>query len=151
MLITKRVKIYFENIKEMPFLLRISCYGMMFAAPILPLFLLLPNVEVEFNGRKIAPELWTYGLGVAMAVSMAFVIFGFWGLVARKSTSRWLLVFSPLVPYIFWAGLPSQLTAYDAVVSGALTALVLYVYLFHVKAVREYFDSCPTRHSRGTR
>jgi hypothetical protein len=142
MLITKRVTIYLKNIKEMPFLLRISCYGTMFAAPIFPLFLLLPNTEVEFMGHQIAgPELWTYGLDAAMATSMAFIIFGFWGLVARKSTSRWLLVFSPLAPYIFWAALPSQLTAYDAVVSAALTAVALYVYLFHVKAVREYLDS----------
>lgn len=141
MLITKRVKIYLENIKEMPFLLRISCYGIMFSAPIFPFFLLLPNVEAEFSGRKIAPELWTYWLGVAMTVSIGLVILGFCGLVARKSNSRWLLVFSPLAPYIFWAELPSQLTAFDAVVSSALTALVIYVYLFHVKAVREYFDN----------
>lgn len=140
MLITKRMKVYLENIKEMPFLLRISCYGIMFATPIFPFLLLLPNFEVEFNGRRIGnPELWTYGLSAAMATSMALVFFGFLGLAARKSTSRWLLVFSPLAPYIFWVALPTQLAAFDAVVSNALTSVVIYFYLFHVKAVREYF------------
>jgi hypothetical protein len=141
MLITKRMKIYLENIKEMPFLMRISSYGIMFATPIFPFLLLLPNFEVEFNGRRIGnPELWTYGLSAAMTASMALVFFGFLGLAARKSTSRWLLVFSPLAPYIFWTALPSPLTAYEAVVSNALTSVAIYFYLFHVKAVCEYFE-----------
>ena len=125
----------------MPFLMRIACYGIMFATPIFPFLLLLSNFEVEFNGRKIgSPELWTYGLSAAMAAYVALVFFGFLGLAARKSPSRWLLVFSPLAPYFFWAALPSQLTAFDAVVSNALTSVAIYFYLFHVKAVREYFD-----------
>jgi hypothetical protein len=148
MVTTERVATYWKNTKRMPFLLRMLCQGAMVAAPILLVILLLPITEWEINGRPMAyAELWSSGQGVAIAAFLAFVSVGTWGLAARTRASRWLLVSSPLAPYIVLALFPASPTlfsepiAVSVIVSATLTAAAFYVCLFHLRSVREYLDN----------
>jgi hypothetical protein len=147
MTITGRIMTYWQNTKSMPFLLRLLTQGAMVAAPILLLFLVLPITEWEVNGRSVSyAELWSSGEGAAIAVSLALVAAGAWGLAARNSASRWLLISSPLTPYVVLALFPTSPTSSfesigaEVIASAVLTAAAFYFCLFHLRAVREYFD-----------
>ena len=138
----QRLSEYWQNTKSMPFLLRLLSQGAMVAAPILLLFLVLPITEWEINGHRVSyAELWFSGQGVAIAAPLALVAAGAWGLAARNSASRWLLVLSPVAPYLILAILPatpSEPLTPDVIASAALTAAVFYFCLFRLRAVREY-------------
>ena len=145
MVIAERMATCWRNTKSMPFLLRLLIQGAMVATPILLLFLVLPITEWEMNGRTVSyTELWSSGEGPALAVSLALAGAGAWGLAARAAASRWLLVFSPVAPYIVLAIFPASALApvtLDVIVSGALTAAVFYFCLFRLRAVRAYLDA----------
>ena len=145
MVIAERMATCWHNTKCMPFLLRLLIQGAMVATPILLLFLVLPITEWEMNGRTVSyTELWSSGEGAALAVSLALAGVGAWGLAARAPASRWLLVFSPVAPYIVLAIFPASASApvtLDTIVSGALTAAVFYFCLFRLRAVRAYLDA----------
>ena len=117
----------------------------MVATPILLLFLVLPIAEWEVDGRAVSyTELWSSGEGAALAVSLALAGVGAWGLAARSAASRWLLVFSPVAPYLVIAVFPASASApvtLDVIVSAVLTAAVFYFCLFHLRAVRAYLDA----------
>ena len=142
MTLLQRLSGYWQNTKSMPFLLRLLSQGAMVAAPILLLFLVLPITEWEINGHRVSyAELWFSGQGVAIAAPLALVAAGAWGLAARNSASRWLLVLSPVAPYLILAILPatpSESLTPDVIASAALTAAVFYFCLFRLRAVREY-------------
>src|SRR5262245_52347499 len=96
-----RLKIWWRNTSEMPFLLRQLCQGGMVAGPILLIFLCLPIFEWTVNGRRVSySELWLSGSGVAFALFVSLVAVGCWGLAARRPASRWALVLAPVAPYV---------------------------------------------------
>lgn len=143
MVITERWATCWRNTKSLPFLLRLLIQGAMVAAPILLLFLVFPIAEWEVDGRTVSyTELWSSGEGAALAVWLGLAGAGAWGLAVRSAASRWLLVLSPVAPYIvlamFSASTPTPL---DAIVSAALTAAVFYFCLFRLRAVRAYLDA----------
>jgi len=145
MVITDRIWACWRNTKSLPFLLRLLIQGAMVATPILLLFLVLPIAGWEVDGRVVSyTELWSSGEGAALAVSLALAGAGAWGLAARRAASRWLLVFSPVAPYIVFAVFPASASApitLGVIVSAALTATVFYFCLFHLRAVRAYLDA----------
>jgi len=143
MAISERMGTCWRNTKSLPFLLRLLIQGAMVATPILLLFLVFPIAEWEVDGRAVSyTELWSSGGGAALAVSLALAGAGAWGLAARSAASRWLLVFSPVAPYIVLAVFPASAPiTLDVIVSAALTAAVFYFCLFHLKAVRTYLDA----------
>jgi len=114
----------------------------MVAAPILLLFLGLPGTEWEIDGRFVSyAELWSSGDGAAIATFLTLVGGGAWGLAARSSVSRWLLVISPVAPYVVLAIFPASSAnqiSFFVVVSAILTAAVIYVSLFRLVAVSDY-------------
>jgi len=143
MVIAECMSTCWRNTKSLPFLFRLFIQGAMVATPILLLFLVLPITEWEVNGRMVSyTELWSSGEGAAAAVSLALAGAGAWGLAARRAESRWLLVISPVAPYIvlaiFSASAPVTL---DVIVSAVLTAAVFYFCLFRLRAVRAYLDA----------
>ena len=143
MVIAERMATCWRNTKSLPFLLRLLIQGAMVATPILLLFLVLPIAEWEVDGRTESyAELWSSGEGAALAVSLALSGAGAWGLAARAAASRWLLVFSPVAPYIVLAIFPASApVTLDVIVSAALTAAVFYFCLFRLRAVRAYLDA----------
>lgn len=145
MTITERIATYWQNTKSMPFLLRLLSQGAMIAAPILLLFLVLPITEWEVNGRLVSyAELWSSGDGAAIATALALVAAGAWGLAARNSASRWLLVSSPVAPYIVLAIFPAshvESIGPDVIASGVLTAATFYFCLFRLRVVRAYLNA----------
>lgn len=123
----------------MPFLLRMLNQGAMVAAPILLLFLILPITEWEVNGRQVPyAELWSSGGGAAFAASLALATAGAWGFAARIAVSRWLLVSSPLAPYMVLAIFPDSPTEPIGPAGSILTAAVFYLCLFRLRSVRTY-------------
>ncbi len=144
MTVTERIATCWQNTKSMPFLLRLLSQGAMVAAPILLLFLVLPITEWEVNGRSLSyVELWSSGEGAAIAASLSLATAGAWGLAARNSASRWLLVATPLAPYIVLAIFPgsrAEPIGPDVIASAALTAAVFYFCLFRLRAVRAYLN-----------
>lgn len=145
MTITERIAMCWKNTQSMPLLLRLLTQGAMVAAPILLLCLVLPITAWEVNGRPLSyAELWSSGEGAALAASLTLVVIGAWGLAARNSASRWLLVSSPLAPYIVLALFPvphAEPIGSDVIASAALTAAVFYFCLFHLRVVRAYLDA----------
>lgn len=141
----ERAHRYWQNTKSMPFLLRMLSQGAMIAAPLLLLLLVLPITEWDINGRTMSyAELWSSGAGPLIAITLVLVAAGTWGLAARSRASRWVLVFSPLVPYFILAVIPaspSESIMTDGVVSVVATSAVLYYCLFRLESVREYIDS----------
>jgi hypothetical protein len=141
---TERLATCWQNTKSMPFLLRLLCQGAMVAAPILLLFLVLPITEWEVNGRSVSyAELGSSGEGAAIAASLGLASAGAWGLAARNSASRWLLVSTPLAPYVVLAVFPGSRVepiGPDVIVSAALTAAAFYFCLFRLRAVRAYLN-----------
>ncbi|MBK9021559.1 MAG: hypothetical protein IPL72_16865 [Sulfuritalea sp.] len=104
MVIAECMSTCWRNTKSLPFLFRLFIQGAMVATPILLLFLVLPITEWEVSGRMVSyTELWSSGEGAAAAVSLALAGAGAWGLAARRAESRWLLVISPVAPYIVLA------------------------------------------------
>ena len=85
-------------------------------------------------------ELWSSGRATSIAATLVLIIFGVFGIVARKRVNRWLLVLSPLVPYLLLFALPSDRVTLSEIVSAALSSVALYVFLFRVRANREYFN-----------
>lgn len=144
-MILERIATYWQNTKSMPFLLRLLSQGAMVAAPILLVFLVLPITEWEINGRSVPYSvLWSSGQGAALGAFLALVGAGAWGLAARNPASRWLLVSSPVAPYILLAifpAPPSEPIASDVFVSAVLTATVFYFCLFRLGSVREYLGT----------
>lgn len=143
--IIERTVMYWKNTKSMPFLLRLLCQGAMVAAPILLFFLVVPITEWEINGRIVSyAELWSAGDGASISASLVLVAAGAWGLAARNSMSRWLLVFSPVAPYIVLFIFPwsrSEPIGSEVIVSAVLTAVACYFCLFRLRAVREYLHA----------
>jgi hypothetical protein len=141
----KRLAGYWQNTQSMPLLLRLLSQGTMVAAPILLLFLLLPIMEWDINGHRVTyTELWHSGQGVAIASSLAFAAAGAWGLAARNSASRWLLVLTPVVPYLALVILPatsSKAFTHGGIASAVFTTVVFYFCLFHLRGVRAYLYS----------
>lgn len=82
-------------------------------------------------------ELWRSGAGISALLFICLVTFGTWGLAARQSWSRWVLVLSPVLPIVAF---PKWLVA-DlgfALVNGLVTATLIYGCLFHLKTVQVY-------------
>ncbi|HEV8327869.1 MAG TPA: hypothetical protein VGQ08_10320 [Nitrospiraceae bacterium] len=147
MQIVKHFATCWRNTKEMPFLLRMLCQGAMVVAPAFLILLTLPLLEWEIDGHRMSyAELWSSGQGTAIAASLVLVSVGAWGLAARKRSSRWLLALSPVVPYFILAIFPgaptvsSEPIAIEIIVSATVAAIVVYVCLFHSRAVCEYLD-----------
>jgi hypothetical protein len=147
MLTVERFAACWKNTKEMPLLMRMLCQGAMIVAPAFLILLTLPLGEGEVDGHRMSyAELWSSGHGAPIASSLVLVSVGAWGLAARRRASRWLLVLSPVVPYFILAIFPgaptvaSEPIATEVIVGAAVTAIVFYVCLFHLPAVREYLD-----------
>lgn len=145
MTITERIATCWQNTKSMPFLLRLLTQGAMVAAPILLLFLILPITEWKVNGRSVSyAELWSSGEGAAIAASLALATVGAWGLAARNLAARWLLVSTPLVPYVVLAIFPgsrAEPIGLDVIASAAFTAAIFYFCLYRLRAVRAYLNA----------
>ena len=137
-----RVPAYWKNTKELPYLLRVLIQGAMVVTPLFLLLLVLPVTEWEVDGRLVSyTELWSSGEGIALAVSLLLVGAGAWGLAARNAASRWLLVISPVVPYLVFGAVSSPASepiTFAGAVSAAVTAAIFYVGLFRLRSVQEY-------------
>ena len=143
----ERLAAYWGNTKEMPLLLRLLCQGGMVVAPFLLLFLALPLVDWEIDGRRMSySQLWSTGYGLAFAVALALTGVGVWGLAARNQFSRWLLVLAPTAPYVVLtaysvSGISANTPIGTTVLLQAVgTSAVVYVCLFHLRVVRAYLD-----------
>lgn len=138
----RSLRTYWQNTKGLPFPLRSLIQGAMVAAPLLLLFLAAPGTEWEIDGRFVSyAELWSSGDGAAIATFLTLGGGGAWGLAARSSVSRWLLVISPVAPYVVLAIFPASSAnqiSFFVVVSAILTAAVFYVGLFRIAAVSDY-------------
>lgn len=125
----------------MPYLLRMYCQGAMVIAPAFLILLILPIVEWEVDGHRMSyADQWLSGEGIASAAALVFISVGTWGLAARKRASRWLLVFSPVVPSFLLAISPGAPTV-ETIASTVVTAIVFYFCLFHIRTVCEYLDA----------
>lgn len=116
-------------------------------APILLVLLVVPGLEWEVNGRAMSyAEMWSSGEVPAVALSLALVGIGAWGLAARRRAYRWPLVFSPVAPSVILAIFPwtrvaaSTVVTTEIVLMGVGTAIAVYVCLFHLRGVRAYLD-----------
>ena len=140
------LRTYWNNTKEMPFLLRVLCQGGMFAGPILLVFLALPIADWTFNGKRMSySELRSSGVGLVMLVFIGLVIVGTWGMAARQPTSRWALVLAPLVPIILALAFPQlrSTVPLDPVffLQVLVTPAIIYGCLFHLASIRKYFGN----------
>ena len=137
---------WWSNTGQMPSVVRILCQGAMVASPLLLLFLILPVADWTVDGQQMSyRELWSSGAGAAFGICLFLVMVGAWGLAARNSLSRWALVLAPLAPYavLLIFGEASWLSKIDirfGILSGIVTAVVLYACLFHLSGVRNYLS-----------
>ena len=113
----------------------------MVAVPILLFFLVFPIAEWDIDGRRVSyEELWLSGQGAAIALWLLLPGVGAWGLAARSSKSRWLLVLAPIAPFLLPGAFPGARLDSEAIVSGVLTAAIAYFCLFHLRSVRAYLS-----------
>jgi len=144
-MITECIATCWKNTKGMPFILRSLVQGAMVVAPIFLLLLVFPLIEWEINGHLVShASLWSSSEGVAIASTLALAAAGGWGLAARNSRSRWLLVSLPIVPYIVLALFPgtfSDPVDFADIASAVLTAAVFYCCLFRLRVVRAYLGA----------
>jgi len=148
------VKGWWTNTKDLPFPLDMLCQGAMVAGPILLLFLVLPIVDWTINGRQMSyAELWKLGAGLAFGLFLFLIMIGAWGLAARNLRSRWALVTAPTAPYIVSLpflsyGLLSTEDVWFGIFGGLVIAAITYACLFHLPALRRYFDGGQDTHDR---
>jgi hypothetical protein len=148
------VKGWWTNTKDLPFPLDMLCQGAMVAGPILLLFLALPIVDWTINGRQMSyAELWKSGAGLAFGLFLFLIMIGAWGLAARNLRSRWALVTAPTAPYIVSLpflsyGLLSTEDVWFGIFGGLVIAAITYACLFHLPALRRYFDGGQDTHDR---
>ena len=140
------IVIYWNNTKLLPFLLRPLIQGAMVVPPLLRLLLLLalPITNWEVDGGTLTyTELWASGVGATMALILLNVSVGAWGIAARRTWARWLLVASPASTYIVLLAVPANKVSVDfeAIVVAGLTTVTYYIGLFHITAVRDYFST----------
>ena len=136
-----RLKKYWGNTKEMPFLLGMFCQGGMVAAPILLLSIFLPGQEWDVNGHPMEfAKFWRSGAATSALFLAGLGTIGAWGLAARKPWSRWAWVAAPVLPLITF---PRELVPdlAMAVLSGRVSAAIIYVCLFRLGSVRAYLNS----------
>jgi heme A synthase len=142
-----RIRNWWKNTNEMPFLLRMLCQGGMVASPILLVFAVLPVADWEVNDIPMSyRDLWISGAALSMISFIVLVGVGAWGLAARSSVSRWALVLAPLVPLLLLFALgdssvfPHLRMTFAVFVQGAVTSLLIYACLFWLPSVRRYLD-----------
>jgi hypothetical protein len=131
-----------RNTKELPLLVRALVRGAMVVTPLFLLLLVFPFFEWEIDGRLVSfAELWSSGSGIVFATSLLLVGVGAWGFAARSARSRWLLVVSPIAPYLALAAFPSlasEAITLPGVAGSVITVAVFYFVLFHLRSVHKY-------------
>ena len=133
-----QLRSYWRNTNQMPSILKPLCQGGMVAGPIMLFFILLPISDWTVNGQKMSYyEFWRFGAGTSALTFVGLIAIGTWGMAARKSWSRWTLVFAPLLPI---ATIPRAMIPEFgmALASGVFFAAIFYECLFHLTAVRKY-------------
>jgi hypothetical protein len=114
----------------------------------------LPIVDWTINGRQMSyAELWKSGAGLAFGLFLFLIMIGAWGLAARNLRSRWALVAAPTAPYIaslpfLSYGLLSTEDVWFGILGGLVVAAITYACLFHLPALRRYFDGGQDTHDR---
>ena len=130
--------------RELPTLQRLLCRAGMIFGPLFLVAVLLPIADYQIGSREVSwREFWVSGAGPLFAAVMFLVTVGSWGLAARRSAGRWLLVLTPLVmvaTLLLFADL--DWTAVDALVLALFAAMTAlnYIALFRSPAVRHYLS-----------
>jgi len=130
--------------RELPTLQRLLCRAGMIFGPLFLVAVLLPIADYQIGSREVSwREFWVSGAGPLFAAVMLLATAGSWGLAARRSAGRWLLVLTPLVvvaSILLYAG--RDWTAVDALVLAlfAATAALNYMALFRSPAVHHYLS-----------
>lgn len=132
---------FWRNTGELPLVLRALCRGGMLVAPLFLLMLALP-IEWTLDEQQVSSaELWRTGQGIVIACPLALYGIGAWGLAARQHWSRWLLVAaSPLSGVVLVLNPATHVgIAMPDVLGGVGLAVLVYIGLFHVRAVQAFF------------
>jgi hypothetical protein len=137
-----------NNTKELPLVIRILCHGWMLVCPLMLLLLLQPLFNWEVNGQEMTYlELWTTDTVVGLAVSLAMMTAGSWGMAARKPWARWVLVFMQPALLLMLALYPSTwmaqegLNIADLALQTLIVSLCVYACLFHLPGMRRYYQA----------
>ena len=145
MVTIERLIVYWKNTKEMPLLVRALCQGGMFVAPLFLVLVAVPFMDWEVDGQPMSyANVWSSGVGPVVAVSLALVAGGAWGLAARNPRSRWLLVVAPIVPsvglvaYRLSGAYTAESEVGETLLEGVVASAVIYVCLFHLSWVKVY-------------
>jgi len=138
---------YWNNTTRLPMLIKAGCRASMLIAPLFLFLLIVPVFDWTVNEREVPyRELWFCGAGPVFATFFALVGFGAWGAAARYPASRWGFVLAPILPVTLVWPLPSswftQEVALSAsvLINGFITAVFIYICLFYIRGVREYFQ-----------
>jgi hypothetical protein len=146
MSIVEWIRDCWQNTKTMPWILRFLCQGCMVVAPLMLILLLLPWIEWSMDGQSVGySERWSSPSGIALALALFLATTGSWGMAARIANSRWLIVASPSVPGLIITLAASARNFRASIetsiwLEAVITSLILYGALFHVNAVRQFFD-----------
>src|SRR5579863_9513190 len=91
---------WWQNTRDMPFLLRVFCSGGMVVPPLFVPIFIVPDIGTyELNGRPVSfAQFWSSGAAPEIFAALFLVCAGCWGLAARDRESRWFLVLAPVVP-----------------------------------------------------
>jgi len=140
-LLFSNLREYWTNTRELPLVVRMLCRAGMLVAPFFLVMLILPT-EWAVDGRQMSSaELWRSGQAIAVALPLLLYGTSAWGLAARQAWSRRVLVAAP--PLSCLAMILSPATRVDVAVPDVLEAtglaVVIYIGLFHVKAVKMFF------------
>lgn len=135
-----RLMAWFQNLEELPELLRTLCTAIMLIGPIVLLWLVVPGHDTTMNGQRMSySQLWRSGAGLAGVMGFGLLTTGAWSLAARQRWSRWALVAAFIIPI---AVMPKTLTP-DLpmlIINCLIPAAVLYAYLFRSERIRAYLE-----------